>query len=230
MKAPILLALTLLQATAAFGQGLLTPPGAPEPTQRSLQEIWDRLNLTKLQVTKQNEEIYDLNKAISAEITGIQGRLDDAAAEHKAQNTELQTQVTTLLTQGTTLQTQVTTLQTQLSQVRSENQLLFAAASPSLPFIVSSVDSAGYVGTYTSLAFGPDGQPAISYSGGTNVDLKFARFNGSIWTTSFVDSAGAVGNQTSLAFGPDGRAAISYFDQDKGDLKIARQGVFKPSR
>jgi hypothetical protein len=37
------------------------------------------------------------------------------------------------------------------------------------------VDSAGSVGGHTSLAFGPDGQPAISYYDASNGDLKFAR-------------------------------------------------------
>jgi len=37
------------------------------------------------------------------------------------------------------------------------------------------VDSAGSVGRHTSLAFGPDGQPAISYFDDSNGDLKFAR-------------------------------------------------------
>lgn len=221
MNTPILLALTLLQATAAFGQGLLTPPGAPEPTQRSLQEIWDRLNSTKLQVTKQNEEIYDLNKEISAEITGIQGRLDDATAEQKAQNTELQTQVTSL--------------QTQLAQLRSDNQLLtglVTASSTNLSFIVSTVDSAGVVGRHSSLAFGPDGQPAISYIEILNdnqSNLKFARFNGSIWIKATVDSVGNYvyngsnnGNSTSLAFDRDGRPVIAYKETTNGDLKVAR--------
>jgi hypothetical protein len=89
------------------------------------------------------------------------------------------------------------------------------------------VDSTDNVGKFTSLAFGPDGQPAISYYDDTNGDLKFARYNGSSWSTATVDAAGDVGSFTSLAFGPDGQPAISYYDETNGDLKFARKGIFK---
>lgn len=72
MKAPILLALTLLLATAAFGQGLLTPPASPEPTKKSLQEIWDKVGGLETQVT-----------TVQAQITAL-----------KNQNSTLQTQLT----------------------------------------------------------------------------------------------------------------------------------------
>ena len=84
------------------------------------------------------------------------------------------------------------------------------------------------VGSDTSLAFGPDGQPAISYYDDSNSDLKFARFNGNSWSRTTVDSAGNVGIHTSLAFGPDGQPAISYYDGSNLDLKFARMGIFTP--
>jgi hypothetical protein len=40
---------------------------------------------------------------------------------------------------------------------------------------VSLVDGVGSVGRFGSQAFGPDGQPAISYYDVTQGDLKFAR-------------------------------------------------------
>ena len=92
----------------------------------------------------------------------------------------------------------------------------------------TTVDGAGSVGRHTSLTFGPDGQPAISYRDFSNDDLKFARFSGNSWSLTTVDSAGSVGRHTSLAFGPDGQPAISYFDDSNGDLKFARMGICTP--
>ena len=83
------------------------------------------------------------------------------------------------------------------------------------------MDSAGPVGDYASLAFGPDGQPAIAYHDMTNDDLKFAHFSGSAWDLSIVDSAGSVGDYASLAFGPDGQPAIAYSDTNSY-VKLAR--------
>ena len=95
---------------------------------------------------------------------------------------------------------------------------------------ISTVDSAGLVGGYTSLAFNPAGQPAVSYSDFSNDDLKFAEFDGSSWQISTVDStvdnAGTVGSHTSLAFNRAGRPAISYYDITNGDLKFSVQALF----
>lgn len=180
---PILFAVT---ATAAFSQGSLTPPGAPAPTQKSLQEIWN--------------ELQSVKAAANA--------LQTTANAQEAQIASLKTQLTASTLLDAT-----------------------SAAGQALPWIITTVDSVGFVGAFTSLAFGPDGQPAISYYDSGNADLKFARFNGTAWALTTIDSAGGVGLYTSLAFGPDGQPAIAYYnrtrypdgdDGDNGNLEFAR--------
>jgi len=96
-----------------------------------------------------------------------------------------------------------------------------------LPWQVRTVDSTGIVGSNSSLAFTPGGQPAISYYDFTNGDLKYAVYNGSAWALTTVDSLGNVGwGCTSLAFTPGGQPAISYCDYTYRDLKYAVRALF----
>ena len=87
-----------------------------------------------------------------------------------------------------------------------------------------TVDSAGFVGLYTSLALKP-GHPApipcISYFDMSNADLKYACKEGPLgtWISEVVDAAGEVGAYTSLAIDGAGHAHISYQDLANGDLK-----------
>jgi hypothetical protein len=94
------------------------------------------------------------------------------------------------------------------------------------------VDSAGDVGEYTSIAVDGDGDPMISYRGGTNADLKFATCNRSAstngscdqtsdWREVTVDSAGDVGWSTSVAVDGNGDPMISYHEDTGWDLKFA---------
>ena len=87
---------------------------------------------------------------------------------------------------------------------------------------IATIDSEGVVGTPTSLAFSPSGQPAISYYDGSNRALRYASFDGFNWITETIDSEGDVGTSTSLAFSPSGQPAISYYDLTNTDVKYAR--------
>jgi hypothetical protein len=92
---------------------------------------------------------------------------------------------------------------------------------------LSTVDpTAGRLGSVTSLAIGTDGNPVISYSDGTNDDLKVVHCNDPACTgggemLSIVDSGGDVGAFSSIAIGTDGNPVISYSDATNGDLKVA---------
>ena len=92
------------------------------------------------------------------------------------------------------------------------------------PFSLSTLDSGGYVGYFTSITIGVDGLGLISYSDDINSDLKVAHCNDiscSTASTFTLDSGGSVGSYTSITIGADGLGLISYFDGTNGDLKVA---------
>ena len=94
-------------------------------------------------------------------------------------------------------------------------------------FVSSAVDTAGAVGTDTSLAM-INGRPAISYRDLSESSLKFARAGdalGTEWPPSSVVTVDGIitdsGEYTSLAQ-VAGRPAISYYHAASGDLRFVR--------
>ena len=103
------------------------------------------------------------------------------------------------------------------------NFSFWATLPPAVPL---SVDTAGNVGFYTSLATLSNGWPAISYFDNSNRALKYVRANnadGTSWDLPVsVDTNTIVGGySTSLAV-VNSNPAISYYDIANGDLKYVR--------
>lgn len=90
---------------------------------------------------------------------------------------------------------------------------------------VNTVDSAGDVGEYSSLALDSSGNPVISYTDRTNQDLKVLRCDdptcGSA-TISVPDTN--FGLYTSLGLDAAGNPVVSYYDGSVGGLKVLHCG------
>jgi uncharacterized repeat protein (TIGR01451 family) len=97
-----------------------------------------------------------------------------------------------------------------------------SAASAQLA-TVTTVDS-GNVGQYTSVAYGTDGLPLISYYDSTGGDLKLARCLDVACASSTkqtLDAIADVGRETAIAIGADGFPIVAYLDATNARLKVA---------
>jgi hypothetical protein len=91
--------------------------------------------------------------------------------------------------------------------------------------VLTTVDSAGLVGQYASIAIGADALPVVAYFDAINGDLKVAKCANAACTgestLSAVDAAANVGRFASIAIGADAHPLIAYSD-GAGDLKVAK--------
>ncbi len=92
-------------------------------------------------------------------------------------------------------------------------------ANLSGPWRTETVDSAGMVGFFTSIALDASGKAHISYRDYSNQALKYVTKASGAWVSEIVDVAGM--SYTSIALDTSGKAHISYVGLTTGDLRYA---------
>jgi hypothetical protein len=93
---------------------------------------------------------------------------------------------------------------------------------------ITSADTAGWAGGFTSITIGTDGLGLVSYYDVTNGHLKVLHCGDILCssgnTSTTVDTTSYVGAFSSITIGTDGLGLISYYDGGHGYLKVLHCG------
>lgn len=146
-----------------LAQGPLDPPAAPAPTMKSLQEIWDKIGGLETQATQlatQNAQLQKQLALLAAATVNLAWNLSTVVSGANRRNISLA-----------------------FGQDGKPSLAYFSSASSDLRFArynnsgwtITTVESAGDVGQYSSLKIAPDGQPAIAYMDYTSFFVRLAR-------------------------------------------------------
>jgi hypothetical protein len=89
---------------------------------------------------------------------------------------------------------------------------------------ITTLDSTGFVGAFTSITTGADQLGIVAYYDSTNSDLKIAHcsnLNCTSATVTTIYSTGSTGLSPAITIGIDDLGLISYYDATQGNLQVA---------
>ncbi|WP_193213685.1 hypothetical protein [Luteolibacter marinus] len=210
MKIPFFL-IPLISTVHA--QGPLVPSGPPGPTQKSLQEIWDRIGGLETLVVDQQQQISLLQQQNTLLL--------------QAGNVELVWRYETASTDSPVGPLSLAFSPSGVPAIAycdgASGHLKYCSRSTG-GWIVTTVDTLAGSLAYPSLAFAPSGKPVIAFhrdgDAGSGNGLAVATYDGSVWQIANVDE-GDTGYRPCLAFSPDGLPHIAYDDTEDNGIGYA---------
>lgn len=214
--------LLLLTAACALAQGPESPPGAPGPTQKSLQEIWDRIGLLE---------------AANADIALRSQELRNAYLSLQAASTRNSASLLATLDALGVRQPWVTTAIPGVADATAASLAYSPAGFPAIAWFdtsvadlmfasfngvawtVSTVESTGNTGRDPSLAWDHDGNPAIAFTRGS--DLVYTVRVDGVWLHETVASGTGGNHYPSLAFTNTNHAVVCFSHVGNDSLRLA---------
>lgn len=235
----------ILAAPLARAQGSLSPPGAPAPTMKTLQELWDKVSVQQAalaSLSRQNSLLLaangvnlpwnfrnapspsgPLDLAFDAEGRATVAYIDSLGAIRLARfdgaawtGEEVAPDSTGLNGISLAFAPDGTPAMAFQANTLGGSEIGYAYYDGST-WQTETVDARNPAASICSLAFSPAGQPAIAHGIQTTTNLIFSVRVGSAWSHATVDAGGEA---SALAFGPDGQPAIAYSRYD--GLYLAR--------
>lgn len=105
--------------------------------------------------------------------------------------------------------------------IRSNDDLKYAQKPiGAAKFVIETVAKGGHRGGSCSIAIDAQGRPSIADLDWATYDARFARKDGSAWTSSMIESNGSVGRFSNVMLGGGG-THVSYIDEASGALRLA---------
>ncbi len=229
MKTTLLLALLAANAPLAYSQGPISPSGAPAPTMKSLQELWDNMEEVKAQNTFtafKLDLVQQQNSLLQSDIATLQQQ-NQALTSLLAANAAADLPWSFRSAGGTYSsnagsysslaitpdgQIRVSLVDEGASTLSYARATAWRAGSS----LILEPITTGDTFSSTSIALDAAGNPAIAYIQGDPLSaaptLKCARFNGTAWSFTTVQSLRIGFYKPSIAFTPSGQPAIAYED------------------
>jgi hypothetical protein len=207
-----------LLCPALRAQGTLTPPGAPAPTQKSLQEIYDRV----VALEARNQQLENVLLGLAQAQGTLPWSFSTVASPSPGRSSI-----------ATTPAGRPAVVYPALG-----GGLVYAEFNGTT-WVTSTVDSATGAGRFSvHLRFTPGGQPAVAYATGTVTgitpliyagDVRYAVLTGTVtsgtWSVQTIETIPSTtfGNfELSLAFQSNGRPALSYYNLATDALRYAQ--------
>lgn len=189
----------------SFSQGLLGPSGAPEPTMRTLDQLYDYIGAAQTQISQLQAQMDSMSNrlvAAEAQVTSLSNRLE--------------------MTYDLTDAAYLWAMRAAESAAAATSRVAQLAASQS-PLtrtpVTTMVDTNGFM---CSMTVKSNGYPAIAFMDENRADLKYAEWDGVQWIVQTVYTNGYTGYSPSLAMqlGTD-LPAISFYNAEASNLMYA---------